>query len=81
MSDKEVGSYREVIRLKSVDDILRFIKDIGNIEGSLFYRIGYVEISARSLMNAFSLNLEEDITVTYLGKDVDLFIETMKNYK
>lgn len=69
-----------LIRLGDLNDIKEFVSDVETIDGCVNIRVGKIEISAKSIMNIFTLNLTQDINVVYHGEDVDKFRETIYKY-
>ncbi len=69
-----------VVRLHGLHCIEQFVRDVENIDGNVAFKVGKFEISAKSIMNVFTLDLGRGINVVYRGKDEDKFYKTMSKY-
>ena len=68
------------VRLRNLNDIKNFVKDAESFEEDVNVRVGKFELSAKSIMNIFTLDLKRVIEVIYDGKNVSRFYSTMNNY-
>lgn len=68
------------IRLQCSDKILSFLSDIEHIDGNINFETGRYLVSARSIMNIFTLDLSNDLVITYDGSNYEQFNKVMSKY-
>lgn len=68
------------IRLYGVNDIKRFVDDMMTLPGEVNIKSGKVEVSAKSIMSLFALDLRKELDVIYLGRDEVTFSRLISEY-
>lgn len=69
-----------IVSIKGLNDIYNFIANAQKVDGDIIVRRGRYIIDAKSILGIFSLDMSQNITVTYpeTASDFEEFIQQFK---
>jgi len=71
-----------VIRIDSLSDVYAFIKEASKVYGDVIIKRGKFVIDAKSIMGVFSIDMSNEVTISYPEDAVefDKFLDKFKIY-
>ena len=69
-----------IVSIKGLNDIYNFIANAQKVDGDIIVRRGRYIIDAKSILGIFSLDMSQNITITYpeTASDFEEFIQQFK---
>lgn len=69
-----------IVSIKGLNDIYNFIANAQKVDGDIIVRHGRYVIDAKSILGIFSLDMSQNITITYpeTASDFEEFIQQFK---
>lgn len=69
-----------IISIKGLNDVYKFVAMAQEVEGDITVQRGRYAVDGKSVLGIFSLDMSQDVTVTYPSEAIDFenFIEQFK---
>lgn len=69
-----------IISIKGLNDVYNFVANTQKVDGDITVRRGRAEVDGKSILGVFSIDMSQNVTVTYpeTAPDFEKFIEQFK---